>query len=84
MTAFFFSLVLVSACAFYLYVLRQFWREQAKLGSSRERHTLVRLDRSGAYPVSQLETPQTGPVPVIPFRKERSLSVAEGIERRAS
>jgi hypothetical protein len=81
MTAFFIAIVLVPACAFYLYVLKQFWRELAQLRSGRARHsTLVTLTSSDASPILQLESPEVGPVPVIPIRSARF--VAEAIERR--
>jgi hypothetical protein len=81
MTAFFIALVLVPACTFYLYVLKQFWREMAQLRSRDARHaTLVTLTSSDVSPIAQIESPALGPVPVIPIRSVRF--VAEAIERR--
>jgi len=81
MTAFFIAIVLVPACTFYAYALKQFWREAVQLRSGRARHaTLVTLTSSDASPILQVESPEVGPVPVIPIRSVRH--VAEAIERR--
>jgi hypothetical protein len=81
MTAFFIALVLVPACAFYLYALTQFRRELAQLRSGRARPaTLVKLTSSDLSPIVQVESPELGPVPVIPIRSARF--VAEAMERR--
>jgi len=81
MTAFFIAIVLVPACTFYLYALRQFWREAVQLRAGRARHaTLVTLTSADARPIPQVESPELGPVPVIPIRSARH--VAEAIERR--
>jgi len=81
MTAFFIAIVLVPACTFYAYALKQFWREAVQLRSGRARHaTLVTLTSSDVSPISQVESPELGPVPVIPIRSARY--VAEATERR--
>jgi hypothetical protein len=81
MTVFFIAIVLVPACAFYLYALKQFWREAAQLRSDRARHAVLATSKSsGVGPLRQVESPEMGPMAVIPIRGPGR--IAEAVTRR--
>jgi len=80
MNAILIAAVIVPVCSFYLYALRQFWREGVQLRSGRSRDVALPTCADDMKFIP-METPALGPLSVIPINQSKNY-VAEGIERR--